>query len=219
MAAMTAHDYDRHVERALGPDRLDRYLRACSDDATAALRLYEWNCAVSSALFEVLGDVEVVVRQALHRELSEWHESRGFPGEWYNNAHGLLLPRAVVDVESARLRLVNKNIDVLPSTLIPALSFGFWRYLLTRSYASTIWPIVGRRAFPNIQGHDAPKLWARMGRLHVLRNLIAHHEPVFWRHLASDLNDCSATIRAVSNSANSWMSSRSRVNELLAKHP
>jgi len=176
---MTAHEYDRHVVRALGPDRLARYLRACSDDLSAALRLYEWNCAVSSALFEVLGDVEVVVRQALHRELSAWHESKGFPGEWYDNAHGMLTLRAMTELDQARGRLSTRNMPDTPSFLIPELPFGFWRFLLTRTYASTIWRIVGTRAFPNVAPDEPAALWARVGRLHRLRNLIAHHEPIF----------------------------------------
>lgn len=219
MAAMTAHDYDRHVERALGPDRLDRYLRACSDDVTAALRLYEWNCAVSSALFEVLGDVEVVVRQALHRELSEWHKSKGFPGEWYDNAHGLLTPRAVTEIASARRRLKSRNLHETPSSLIPELPFGFWRFLLTRTYAPTIWRISGRKAFPNVGPNEASALWASMGRLHRLRNLIAHHEPVFWRQLDLDYKDSMWVLNATSFVIPSWSDGRSRFTAILAMRP
>ena len=219
MAAMTARDYDRHVEHALGPDRLDRYLRACSDDVTAALRLYEWNCAVSSALFEVLGDVEVVVRQALHRELSEWHESRGFPGEWYDNAHGLLMPSAVADIAKARQRLMRKRVTISPAGVIAELPFGFWRYLMTRPYSSTIWPIVSKGAFPHVPGSGYQKLWARVARLHTLRNLIAHHEPIFWRKIQRDMNDCMLTLRGVSKEAEHWSRSRTQFEVLITLQP
>lgn len=41
------------IAAALSPERLAPYLRATGGDLTAALRLYEWNLAVSGALYEL----------------------------------------------------------------------------------------------------------------------------------------------------------------------
>lgn len=174
---------------------------------------------MSSSLFEVLGDVEVVVRHSLHRELAIWHRDKGLPGEWYENAHGMLTSRAMDELARAKGRLTSRNIPSSPSSLIPELPFGFWRFLLTRTYASTIWRIVGRKAFPHVAPNEAGLLWATMGRLHRLRNLIAHHEPIFWRLLESDHSDSMWVLHAVSPEVHNWAKNRSSFNDVFRMRP
>ena len=215
----TSTTWERVLLNRLSPERLTSYLQSSGGDLSVALRLYEWNCAVSSAVFEVLGDVEVVVRNALHRELATWHSRNGFSDQWYDNSHGLLSPRAVEDVGRAKERLRKKNKLVTPGAVVAELSFGFWRFLLTKQYTSTLWPAVGSRAFPNLASSDARKLWSRMARLHDLRNRIAHHEPIHWRHVDRDLTDCMVTIGAVCATTEMWSRSRSRVEEVLLLRP
>jgi hypothetical protein len=45
-------------------DRLRSYLVSTDGDASLAFSLYEWNSDISSAMFQVLGDVEIVLRMA-----------------------------------------------------------------------------------------------------------------------------------------------------------
>lgn len=210
---------DQVLLSRLSPERLTSYLAACAGDLPAALRLYEWNCAVSGALFEVLGDVEVVVRNALHEALTSWHYQSGLPGQWYDNSHQMLAPQAVDDVEDAKHRLRKNHKPVVPGAVVAELNFGFWRFLLTKKYTSTLWPAVGAAAFPNIAKGEAHKLWARMARLHDLRNRIAHHEPIHWRHIDRDLTDCLMAIRAVCPTTETWSRSRARVELVLRARP
>jgi hypothetical protein len=51
--------------------RISNYLYACDDDLSAAITLYVWNSQISAAFLEVLGVVEVVVRNAWHQELTK----------------------------------------------------------------------------------------------------------------------------------------------------
>jgi len=195
------------------------YLKASSGDLGAALRLYEWNSAVSSALFEVLGDVEVVVRNTLHHSLMSWQARHGFPGEWFDNAHRMLAPREMDDITHAKQRLSRDGVELRPEAVVAQLNFGFWRFLLSRKYSSTLWPAVGRAAFPNLGSGGLTALSARMARLHDLRNRIAHHEPIHWRHIDRDLMDCLVTIGAVCSETARWAADRSRVAELLEVRP
>ena len=55
---------------ALAPERLAPYRRATGGDLNEAVRLYEWNLAVSDALYEALGILEVVLRNALSTQLA-----------------------------------------------------------------------------------------------------------------------------------------------------
>lgn len=70
-------------EKCVGSDRWMRYKSACvGNDAATAIRLYAWNVRVASALMEMLGHVEVIVRNAIHRELTAAHAASGRAGEW-----------------------------------------------------------------------------------------------------------------------------------------
>ncbi|MGH3900006.1 MAG: hypothetical protein ACRDTA_17555 [Pseudonocardiaceae bacterium] len=51
------------VEGWLTPERLARYVAVAGDD-TVAVELYEWNIAAAGAFYEVLGMVEVLLRNA-----------------------------------------------------------------------------------------------------------------------------------------------------------
>lgn len=207
------------LQQRLSVERLRSYLAAAAGDLDGAIALYEWNCAISAALLEVLGDVEVIVRNALHDSLTEWHARGPFVGEWFDNEHGLLAPQAVYYVDAARERLAKRRKSVSPGAIVAELNFGFWRYLLTKKYSSTLWPVVGRTAFPNMDHRRPQLLWARMGRLNDLRNRIAHHEPIHWRDAALDLTDCLMVIRAVCLVSEAWSRDRARVLQVLALRP
>jgi hypothetical protein len=207
------------LEQRLSPERLRSYREATAGDLARAIELYEWNCAISAALLEVLGDVEVIVRNALHDSLTVWHARSPLGGEWYDNAHGQLSAPAVFQIAAARERLEKRRKAPSPGAMVAELNFGFWRYLLTKKYSSTLWPVVGRAAFPNMDHQRPQSLWARMGRLNDLRNRIAHHEPIHWRHIDRDLTDCLMAIRAVCLQAEEWSRDRARVLRLLALRP
>jgi hypothetical protein len=62
------------IVAALSPERIAPYLRATGDgDLDVAVRLYEWNLAISGALYEALGILEVVLRNALSTQLAVHH--------------------------------------------------------------------------------------------------------------------------------------------------
>jgi hypothetical protein len=207
------------LKQRLSAQRIGGYVEATAGDLDAAIALYEWNCAIAAALFEVLGDVEVIVRNALHDSLTSWHARGQFAGKWHDNGHGLLAPRELADVTAALLRLKRYRKPVSSGAVVAELNFGFWRYLLTKKYSSTLWPAVGRTAFPNMDHRRPQLLWARMARLHDLRNRIAHHEPIHWRDIALDLTDCLMVIRAVCPVSEAWSRDRARVLQVLALRP
>jgi hypothetical protein len=67
--------------------------------------------------------------------------------------------------------------------VIAELTFGFWRYLSTTAHHHPLWiPYLHNAFTPSTarQAVDAP-----VGRLHQLRNRIAHHEPLLRRNTAT----------------------------------
>lgn len=60
------------LKALMSPERLGSYEQEMGSPA-AAVALYEWNLAMRAALFESLGTVEVILRNAFHRELALRH--------------------------------------------------------------------------------------------------------------------------------------------------
>lgn len=93
------------VQRHVSVARLSTYVRASGGNMDASVELYRWNASVAGALWEVLGHVEVVLRNALHDQLTDRHHRLGRSGEWYDDPAGELEAHARDDVAKARRRL------------------------------------------------------------------------------------------------------------------
>ncbi|MGY6655998.1 hypothetical protein ACXIZN_27925 [Amycolatopsis sp. TRM77291] len=93
------------VWNLLSEPRMAPYLEAASGDKVAALRLYEWSARTSSAAFEVVGHLEVLLRNALDRCLREhFREDKcGIPWFLLPTPGGVNVTEAVATVRE-RLR-------------------------------------------------------------------------------------------------------------------
>ena len=207
------------LAQRLSYDRLAPYLDACDGDLVRAIRLYEWNAAVSGALFEVLADVEVILRNAIHTSMTAWSIRKGHGPNWFDNAHGLLGPRLMEHVLRARVRVEEQQRQVTSDRIVSELTFGFWRFLLTSKYRTTIWPILSNGALSRVEVGYEEMFLARVGRAHDLRNRIAHHEPIHRRKIDRDLLDCLRIVSAICPESADWVRQRSRVLDLLESRP
>lgn len=72
-------------ERLLSRDRLSTYLNASGGDFADAIRLYRWNARISSAFWEPLGHLEVVLRNTLSSRLTARHAHHRRPGSWLDD--------------------------------------------------------------------------------------------------------------------------------------
>lgn len=207
------------MAQRLSLERLSPYLASSDGDLARAIRLYEWNAAISGALFEVLADVEVILRNAIHTTITEWSISKGYGSNWYDNSHGLLGSRLEMHVARAKARVEEQKRQVSPQRIVSELSFGFWRYLLTSKYRTTIWPILCNGALSRVDVGYEEMFLARVGRMHDLRNRIAHHEPIHTRRIDRDLLDCMRILSAICPETADWVHRRARVEALLENRP
>ena len=174
---------------------------------------------MSAALFEVIGHVEVILRNAIHSTMSAWGSSEGFGSNWYDNSHGLLGASSMVDISRATERLRRSGKSASPDRLVSELNFGFWRFLLTSKYRTTIWPILARNMFSRSPSGSPERFFASVGRIHDLRNRIAHHESLIGRSLELDLHDLYRVLSLVCPESTRWVAEHSRVEELLIAKP
>ena len=202
------------LERALSPERFSTYLEACNGDRRLAFKLYTWNTAASAAFYGPLQGLEIALRNAMHRELSSLYGDA-----WYDNPNCILDHLAKDQIDKAKIRLrQQRHPDPLPGQVVAELPFGFWVSLLGKggkcNYEMTLWRPCLHKAFPNsrLSRKDAHR---PLDYLRTFRNRIAHHEPIFGRHLIQDYQTILETTGWICMDTRNWIEDHSRVMEIL----
>lgn len=211
-------NYER-LRELLSAERLGSYVAATGGDLRGAFELYEWNIEASAASVSLAAIVEVVVRNALDAQMRSWSTSRG-RDDWLSAAP--LDGRGKADIRKARERAARGARPVTHGHVVAELSLGFWRYLVSRRYYTSLWVPSLRHAFPFLDG-DAAKQRRRiesdLEQLLYLRNRAAHHEPIHRRDLRADLDRAIALLECIDPEAGRWARQREMLSSLIARKP
>jgi len=169
-------------EKVLSPARLSRYLHACNDDKTAAMKLYRLNIKLSQEFYAILSLFEVTLRNAINEHYSflfddnEWVKNQCSSDGFLNNSlfrHSHFKSKKKVDSAIKALG-ANYNHD----RLVASLSFGFWVNL----FAPIQFRLAGQnlhRIFTNrTKGSQPKQIFNDLNLILVFRNRIAHYEPI-----------------------------------------
>jgi Abi-like protein len=172
------------IQTTLSPIRFNRYLTACRGDARKALFLYRWNSFLSQSLYWPSQTLEVAVRNSISRVLADrygsaWHRSGKFFRQLGREDQAKL--QETHDRQQRERDTRNLSADMI----IADLPFGFWTSMLSARYEiPLVWRNNLRVAFPYLtSGLTLRSVYAPMDRIRILRNRIAHHEPIFARRL------------------------------------
>lgn len=204
MSTQSAGSVDKPAlaELAFSESRFNAYLFAMNLDRTGALALYSLNLRVSAELFAWLGFLEVALRNALVRALTPGQMAQDFDpflAIWAD-----LTPPARASYLNAKQRLINQGKPVTLNGILTELPFSFWRYLTSSRYQNTLWSSHLRFAFPGLWPQRRLAVYEVIERAVLLRNRIAHHEPIFNRHLGQDLAQMQQLIGWISPEALAW---------------
>ncbi|MFJ9188688.1 MULTISPECIES: Abi family protein [Streptomyces] len=177
-----AESSEEQLVAAISPERFQPFLEECRGDVAVALRLYAWDAEVARALYSPLRDLEVSLRNRVHRQLTGkfgrsdwWNLRRAEPNSWGT--------RKIRDAEGD---LAERG-EFSPSDVVASLPFGFWVSLVSRggpgNYDMKYWNPALRHCFNGVGRQDLHK---RLSIMKSLRNRIAHHERVCHRRLEED---------------------------------
>ncbi len=186
-----------NLERTLSSDRLSTYFKETNNDKEKALELYLKNVQTSSSLYPSLQCLEIAVRNALHYELSQFYKTEA----WYNQIELDLGGTKILKRTQENLKKTQTKVD--PPHTVAALSFGFWLSLLNGKYHRTLWVPGLHKAFPYAHIKRA-KIIKNLDHLRTLRNRIAHHEPIFKRHLEKDYENIITSIGWICPDTAQW---------------
>lgn len=224
---MSTPDPEAVADR-LTRERLRSYLAESGGNVAEAVALYDWNILMTGALHEDIGRVEIVVRNALDQALTAYGQRQAWPTAWYQRS--VLFPgghgrQALKDIATARDRATKRGrTGEVHGKVIAELTFGFWRYLCTAPYLTSMWVPALIDAFPNHPAAGDPRrvradVEDRMQRVHFLRNRVAHHEPIHHRDLVRDRAGMTDLIRWIDTDTAEWADSTSRVVTVLRARP
>lgn len=208
------------LETSLSPERMATYARETGGDREQAMRLYTWNTAISAAFYGPLQGLEVALRNAMHRQLCA-----KYGPDWYDNPACGLDAGALGRIDDAKRTLGRGNYQVDPPHVVAELPFGFWVSLLGKggwgntkkmNYDMTLWRPALYRAFPHSRRSRADT-HRPLDYLRTFRNRIAHHEPIFTRHLEQDFHSILEVAGWICPQTAQWIAHHSRVRELLAR--
>lgn len=196
-------------------------------DLELALALYDWSTEVAGALHEDIGRVEVVFRNTLDQALVTHGNALGWPTVWYQRPslfpgkHGR---RATDEIRTARARASRRGPAEAHGKVIAELSFGFWRFLCSLPYLTSLWVPALTQAFPNHPDAGDPRavrhdVEDRIQRIHFLRNRIAHHEPIHQRDLRHDHASILEVTGWICADTGLWLTTTSRTVEVLQRRP
>ncbi|GAA4678481.1 hypothetical protein [Phytohabitans rumicis] len=128
------------LEQRLSAERLAPYRIAVGGDVHQAVKLYEWNADASAAFWATLGHVEILLRNAMHDQLTLWSISDHNEPLWYLDPGQLLTVEARQDIANARRRATRTGQSETPGRVVAELTLGFWRFLLAgRSTTARSW--------------------------------------------------------------------------------
>ena len=207
---------DLALHRLLSPERMRPYLNVSAGSWESARRLYEWNVHLSSSVMGLTGMVEVFIRNALDAELTRLAESRGSQ-EWTCSIK--LDHKGLADLEKARSR---SHQSTTHGRVIAELTFGFWRYLVSHKYLTSLWIPALVKAFPHLDTDPAQarrQVETEIQQLHYLRNRAAHNEPLHRRDVAADVERAKRLIGWIVPDAQTWLTVQERVSDEVRRRP
>ena len=164
-------------EKAFSPARLNKYLKACNGDTTAALTLYRHNVKLCQKCYGILNIFEIVLRNAIN----EHYKAHFSDPEWIRHQ---LVPGGMLENHPQRQSILKiiSDLDAIGKytndRVVSSVTFGFWTHLFSRRpFALGGQSLL--QVFPSrTKGLGQRAIYNELQDVKTFRNRIAHHEAI-----------------------------------------
>ena len=172
-------------ENIISPERMRKYVDACSHDTRRARSLYRINLRLSQEMFAIVSMFEVSLRNRIDKEMKNVHGDN-----WLRD---FILQGGAFDTDrrvEGTKKIIKKAYDGLTnngrythSKLLAEMEFGVWKYM----FNNVQYRLTGRcllNIFPNkpistkSNHYDNTYIYNELYKINTIRNRIAHHEPI-----------------------------------------
>ena len=194
--------------KSLSGERLSTYLKAKNNDLEKALELYIKNIEISAAFLVPLQGLEVSLRNSLNETIKDHYQTE----DWFNQIP--LNDGAQNIIRKVKASVKKHQSNPQTSHIIAELPFGFWLALLNKEYHQTLWIPFLHKSFPSA-GKPRAKIHGHLDHIRIFRNRIAHHEPVFNRHLEQDYTSIITALEWICPDTAAWVKTHSKVLTIL----
>lgn len=211
----------RAIASTISEARLQRYIDARYKNRRLALELYRWNSEVSAALMSPMAVCEVALRNGIIGAVEAVYGAKWFV---MGSAFERSLPNPATGYSARRDLADARKAYTSSGKVIPELKFMFWVMMMTKRHDVRLWNPHLRNVFPGLPPHfTVPEarllLHQQLDEIRVLRNRIAHHEPVFERHMTSEYRRILRVLEWLSPNTAHWLDSWQSVTNLIARQP
>jgi hypothetical protein len=199
--------------------RFATYLAAKNANRVEALQLYKWNLDVSCAFFAPLQVCEVSIRNAISEAIELTYKSN-----WpYEKSFEIALPHPH-KAYSPRGNILKHRGQPTAGKVIAELKFMFWESMFTKRHDKTIWNHHLRTVLPNMDPDKTvqelrTEAYKTLESIRLLRNRIAHHEPIFRRDIQTEYDRIKKVVGWRSTVAAGWLDKVETVTAHIATKP
>lgn len=226
--------YDR-VAAFLSEPRLKPFLNEADGDYEKALLYYEWNVRMSGEAMLYLSQLEVMIRNAMDRELASYfHESeRGMP--WFDvlfagasetdqdgrdrqSANFQDAKRTLLKEEGDLRKEGNRNtLRMTRDQILARQTFGTWDAFLLPKYED-LWREALHKAFPN--AHATRKdVRDELVKIRNFRNKVAHNDSLRKVNVPRQMNRIMKVAGWISEDGRKWLKSLSSWKDVYSECP
>lgn len=233
----------QRVLNALHRTRLEPYLKETNENEQNALKLYTWHLRLTSSVQELLGVVEVTLRNAIDRELLIWNENECANKSWLLEAPAAPLGSLTSGKRKLALRNAEKAVEirdvghprhqasVTHDDVLANVMFGMWKDIMpnhgldagqagpANKNRKRMWDEAIHKAFPHSNDPDGKETYWRIIRLHLLRNRVSHMESLLGIDLPDRVHDMNKLVESIDPYVAEWFTGLNRVNAVLKERP
>lgn len=196
------------LETSISPERLATYLSKTQNCKENALKLYLRNSELSAAFYFPLQGLEITFRNTLHSAMSQ-----KFGVNWYDTAPLNHWAKTAIDTAKAKVMKDQGHVDT--PHILAELPFGFWISLLNKEYHQSLWEPALGKYFANAH-KSCRHIHHELNHIRILRNRVAHHEPIFARHLEQDYSTIIKIIDWMNPVKATWIDKHNQVLKTIA---
>jgi hypothetical protein len=199
----------------LSDQRFQPFLDEALGDHSRAVAIYEWHLRLSAACSGTINGFEVLLRNAIDRQLGLGQPQTPLRETWLMDFN-TLQPNGVKQVIVAVERL-EQGKEITRSRVVAGVSFGFWAGLFSKTYEE-LWRQRLRLAFPHA-AVTRKDLTQPMRSIQAFRNRVAHHDCLLKHPVLERYEEMLRISGWIDPAASVWLEDQSDVVELLANQP
>lgn len=187
------------MEQTLSLERFARYLAWAAGDRAKAIALYKLNTQLSESLYTPIQMLEIALRNRIHAVMSA-----AIGETWFDAPECQLDVRQTEQLIQAKQNLAEDGKSKAPGRIVAALTFGYWTAFFNKGYEE-LWRKqlhhIGQRPEKPLRRKDFS---AALTPIRLLRNRIAHHEPILEWNLPKHYANMVQITRWLSPVAAEW---------------